>query len=49
VFNVADMAVVFGAIALALLMFKEERQLKAEAEAAERNKPLVDEFNDELV
>lgn len=47
VFNVADMAVVFGAIALAILMFQEERQLKAAEKEAERNNASVEEFNDE--
>jgi signal peptidase II len=47
VFNFADMAVVFGAIALAFLMFKEERQLKAAEEQAERSNPAIDEFSDE--
>ena len=47
VFNVADMAVVFGAIALAILMFHEERQLKAAEKEAERNNSPVEEFNDE--
>lgn len=47
VFNVADMAVVFGAIALAILMFHEERQLKAAEKEAERHETPVEEFNDE--
>ena len=47
VFNVADMAVVFGAIALAILMFHEERQLKAAEKEAERANSPVEELNDE--
>lgn len=47
VFNVADMAVVFGAIALAILMFYEERQLKAAETEEERNNPQTEELNDE--
>lgn len=43
VFNVADMAVVFGAIALAILMFHEERQLKAAEKEAERANSPVEE------
>jgi signal peptidase II len=41
VFSVADMAVVFGAIALVILMWHEERQLKAAEKEAERNNPPV--------
>jgi signal peptidase II len=37
IFNLADAAVVFGAIALAIMMWLEERQLKAEQEAAQEN------------
>jgi signal peptidase II len=47
VFNVADMAVVFGAIVLALLMFQEERQLKAAEQETARMKGTVEERNDE--
>lgn len=48
VFNVADMAVVFGAIALAILMFYEEHQLKAAEKEEERNNPpTTEELNDE--
>ena len=42
VFNVADMAVVFGAIALVILMWHEERQLKTAEKEAERNNPPVE-------
>ena len=47
VFNVADMAVVFGAIALAIMMFYEERQLKKAEEKVLRNNSAVEELNDE--
>ncbi|PID84790.1 MAG: signal peptidase II [Chloroflexi bacterium] len=47
VFNVADMAVVFGAVALAILMFYEERQYKKAEEASLRNNPPADELTDE--
>ena len=43
VFNVADMAVVFGAITLAMLMLREERELKKAEEEALRNNPPVEE------
>ncbi|MCZ7669833.1 MAG: signal peptidase II [Chloroflexi bacterium] len=36
VFNVADMAVVFGALTLAWLMWREEKLLKAAAEEANK-------------
>ena len=47
VFNVADMAVVFGALALAIMMFYEERQLKVAEQNAARNNLPVEELNDE--
>jgi signal peptidase II len=47
IFNIADAAVVFGAIALAIMMWLEERQLKAQQEAAQENISRLDERDEQ--